>query len=199
MKSIKFFLISVLFVCSSSLLQGQAERGKFLLGGSSSLSIKVMKDKYMYGEESHEGGKETDIAFSPRGGYFLTDGLAAGFLIPLNINSYNYNSSNLTRTALAIAPFARYYFGKTVIRPFLQGSAGSGYLTYRDDSGKESGTMFLWEIDAGMAVFIRDNIALELEVGYSSVTTRQKDPGEFDPDTEITSGFGLSIGFSFIL
>lgn len=199
MKGIKFFLISVLLVCSSAALEGQAEKGRLLLGGSSSLSFKVMKDKYNFGEESHDGGKETDITFSPQAGYFLTDDLAAGILIPFNVNSYSYNSSKLTTTSLAFAPFARYYFLKSVFRPFLQASAGLGYLQYKDDSDKESGTMFLWEIDGGMAMFIRDNIALDIEVGYGSVSTRQKDTGDFVPDKEITSGFGISIGFSFIL
>jgi opacity protein-like surface antigen len=199
MKTIELFLISVLLVCSSIVLEGQPGKGKLLLGGSSSLSLTIMSDKFVFGEESNDGGKETEITFSPQAGYFLTDGLITGFLIPFNMNSYSYNDHTLTRTSVAFAPFARHYFGKSVFRPFLQGSAGLGYLKSKDDSGSESGTMFLWEVDGGMSIFIRNNIALDIEFGYSSSTLKVKDSDTFYPDKEINHGLGLSVGFSFIL
>jgi hypothetical protein len=199
MKTIKLLYIIALLICFSIVLEGQPGKGKLLIGGSSNFSLAMMNDKIFFGDESSDGGKNTILMFSPQAGYFVTDGLVAGFQIPVNLTSHSYNSSKLTRTSFSFAPLARYYFGESAFRPFLEASAGLGFLKYKVDSDSQSGNLFLWEIDAGMAMFIRDNIAVDLEFGYGSTTTRQKDTGTFDPDKEITSGFGLSIGFSFIL
>jgi hypothetical protein len=196
MKAIKPLLFVVLLFCASIVLQGQVGKGKLLLSGSSDFSLTVVSSKVVYDGDSDEGDNETSLNFSPQIGYFLTDGLAVGVQIPISVSSSGSGSDKYSTSTLAFAPFVRNYFGKTNLRPFVQGSAGIGSAGFKFGSDDESASLFLWEVGGGVAMFIKENISIDFVVGYVSSTMKFKDEDDFKV---VSNGVGFSIGFGIIL
>ena len=203
MKVFKLFLIAFLTLCYAN-LDAQTESGKFLLGGSSKLGFSSVKTKLSAEGESYDYSKTNTLNFNPQIGYFVIDGLAIGFEIPVTsqVEKFDFMGQKMTSKSLAyaIAPFARYYFGSQKVRPFLHGSAGVGSENYKyeedGDSDEDKYKIVLFSLGGGVGIFVNDNVSFDCGVFYSSMTRKFDNyMGSDVAVDEINSGFNFSVGF----
>jgi len=166
-KIILTFLLASIFIGSSA----QTEKGDWIVGGRVDLNT---------------GENSTHIGFSPSAGIFVINKFAVGgnFLIDYT------KSGDVKSTDFGIGPFLRYYFTDSKARPLLHASVN--YLSSKFKSPSTSTTNNGINILAagGLAVFINENVAIEVLAGYSR--TKYKD---FDG----SGGFNLGIGFQVYL
>ena len=192
------------FSCFTLLSYGQTEQGSVLLGGSSKLDITSMSSKIKMDGDSEDEGKSSNFEFSPQLGYFVSDGFALGVELPITSNSQtDEDNDKYTSTSLAFAPFARYYFGTGKAKPYLHGSVGFGSMNmkYKPNMGTSndsSGSLFLYQISGGIAVFLNEKLSLDFELGYTSATMKPKEDNSVNYRS-VTSGIGAGIGFVIFL
>lgn len=196
MKSLKAFV--AVFICVLIAYSAEAQtKGNLLVGGGSALNMSFMSDKIDFDGDLQDGGKTSNISFTPIIGYLFTNNLAAGIELPFAIQSYkDENDDKESITTMAIAPFVRYYFGASNVKPFLHGGIGIGNTKYKtDENGSESETVGLsvWQVGGGVAMFVNENISVDLGLSYGS-STQKFDEGAFDYK-ETSSGIGADIGF----
>jgi len=91
-----------------------------------------------------------------------------------------------------LLPFARLYFGKSNVKPFVQAGVGPGWQKWGYINDKETENLTDYEVDGGLAVFINRHISLDFILGYGSATAK------FDDWKTTAKGIGGEIGFSII-
>jgi hypothetical protein len=149
----------------------QTDKGDWLVGGR--IDLNTAKNS-------------THIGFTPNAGYFIINNLAVGGNFTLDYTK----SGNDKVTDFSVGPFARYYFTNAKARPLLLGSFGyiSQHLKGTGYSSDNNGFNFF--LGGGAAIFINDNVSIEMLAGYSH--TKYKG---FDG----SGGFNLGIGFQVYL
>jgi hypothetical protein len=132
------------------------------------------------------GDNITHIGFSPAAGIFVIDNFAIGANLLIDYNK----SGDVKATDFGVGPFLRYYFLKGMVKPLIHASVN--YLSSKYKSPAFSTTNNGSNILAagGVALFINENISVEILSGYSH--TKYKD---FDG----SGGFSLGIGFQVYL
>lgn len=204
MRNLKVISIGFVLLCFVVSLHGQTEQGKVLLGGETKLSFTSLNSKWKTDDNDGDIGKTTNLEFSPQIGFFVADGLALGVVIPIMYSSEKEEDDDkYSSTSLAFAPFLRYYFGTSNIKPYLHGEAGIGNITMKYEpsfgsSDDRSSGMFLYEIGGGLGIFLNDKVSLDIGVGYASVSIKRKEDNPRNYKS-ITSGFGLGIGIVVVL
>lgn len=159
--------------CSGIFIIGnaQTEKGDWLVGGRVDLNT---------------GENSSHIGFSPNAGLFVANNFAVGGNLLIDYNK----SGDVKSTDFGIGPFARYYFTTSKARPLVH--AAFSYLSTKikgpSTSITNNGSNFLGA--GGVAVFINENVSIEILAGYSH--TKYKD---FDG----SGGFNLGIGFQVYL
>lgn len=204
MKKIKFVLVFTLVICYAVSITAQTEKGNILLGGSSNLSLLNTKSKWKDDNDDGKIGNTFDFEFTPRAGYFIMDNLAIGLEFPISYSKYKDDNDNVDKeTTYAIAPFARYYLGANKIKPFFQAEIGfGGYKQQRDPANfpasEETYGLFLFQFNGGASFFINEKVALDLSLGYSYLSSKQK---EDNPDNykTIHKGIGFGVGVIVVL
>ncbi|TZF82295.1 hypothetical protein FW774_16555 [Pedobacter sp. BS3] len=131
--------------------------------------------------------KVFQISISPSGGYFFTDNLVVGAILPLALTDYGDGHT----FSYGITPFVRYYFpegANSGSRWFIEGAAGLS------DSSNSEGTntpaSLVTGAYVGYAHFVAKNIALEGKLGYN-YSKADVDAG--GNSSGIGLGFGLQI------
>ena len=168
MKKIIFItmLLSTWFI-----MNAQTESGDWIVGGR--LDVNTAENN-------------TRIGINPNAGIFVANNFAVGanFLIDYA------KSGDVKSTDFGIGPFLRYYFLNGTVKPLIH--ASFRYLSSKVKaptfSSTNNGSNFL--IAGGVALFINENVAIEMLSGYSR--TKYKD---FDG----SGGFNLGIGFQVYL
>lgn len=184
----------------------QIKKGSFLLGGSSNLSFTSIKSKVKTDSDSRDVNKTTNINFSPKIGYFVTDNLAFGLELPIAffLQKSDGSDEKYTSSSFAFSPFVRKYFGSSNIKPYLDGQIGFGTVEseftppslFGDSSSIESSRdIFLYEIEGGIGIFFNEKISLDLALGYAYSSTEIDD----DDIKRIVNGFGFGVGIIIIL
>lgn len=200
MKSIQKVLILLLSLAIITSVQAQTDAGKFMLGGSSQFGFGFGSSKYKYDGESESGPKSTAINFSPSIGYFAINNLSVGLRVELQYEKEKEGSDEMSSTMFVAAPFVRYYFGASKIKPFADVMAGFGSIKekYESEGYSEDGTnsIFILSGSFGVAFFLNDVVALDLMLGYVSTTTKNKD---MDDIKYVSSNVSFAVGFSIIL
>lgn len=166
----KIFLaifLSGIFITANA----QTDKGDWMVGGRIDINT---------------GDNSTHIGISPNGAYFILKNVGVGGNLMID---HNKSGSNKV-TDIGIGPFARYYFGSAKARPLVQ--AGFSFLSSKVKGPTFSSTntgsnIFL---GGGVAVFINDNVTIEIITGYSN--TKYK-------GFESSGGFRLGIGFQVYL
>lgn len=209
MKNIKTFTVALLLTLIVFTIEAQTDRGKILIGGSSSFSS--MLGIYNSKDDDGKGDADYDLTISlaPQVGFFVIKGLAVG--LQLNSEFYwdiadkSYDEATYMYTLDMISPFARYYFGSAKVKPYAQAAAGIGISTYKvnykdEDIDDESSSSFIYGIQGkgGIGIFLKENVALD--VGLSILWMSSKETKD-NPDNykELTTNIGLEVGFIFIL
>ena len=130
-------------------------------------------------------------SFTPAAGYFIANNLAVGLQLSVSSASEKENGDKYTETTTMLLPFARLYFGKSNVKPFVQAAVGPGWQKWGYDE-KETGNITGYELGGGLAVFINQSISLDFSLGYASATTK------LDDWKTTAKGIGGNIGFSII-
>lgn len=181
-------------------IKAQTEKGKFLLGGNTSLSISNVEGKM----EGSEPQKNTIVKLMPGISYFVADNFSVGIA-----GMYDYQSVNIGADVSLLTDF-RYYLSKSRVKPYLKINAG-----YRN--GNKQIASWQYEYDAsvhglvaggglGTAFFLSDNISLDVTGQYFFSKLNDLGDGYFDSSTNSSfkikttnQEFRLFVGLSFYL
>jgi outer membrane protein len=191
----KNLLLTTFLLLSAMLVDAQISRGTMMIGGS----VEFNSEKYKTEENGQTDTNVTSTSFtlSPEFGYFVVDNLALGAGIGLynTVSKNNAADSKNVNTGIAVTPFVRYYLGNV----FFHGQAGfgSGKNNYErpgfESEGKSSFTN--WNLGAGYAIFLNDNVAIEPTLGYQSSAVKYDGSDE----KSITGGLYLRVGIQVYL
>ncbi len=128
----------------------------------------------------------TTIEFSPNAGYFLFDNFALGAKL---VTSYD-ELGDLNVTSLGVGPFARYYFGKTNIKPFVAADCDFQNQKIKTSVGSSTENAFNFFLGGGAAFFINENVAVETILGYRHTKVNNE---------EGNGGLNLKVGFQIYI
>ena len=167
----KRILVTILLTAIFYSVNAQTEKGDWLVGGRVDLNT---------------AKSSSQIRFNPNAGAFVINNLAVGGNFAIDYAK----SGDVKTTSFGIGPFARYYFTTSNAKPLLHTS-----FNYISSKVKGPGTSitnngFNFIAAGGVALFMNQNVALEILAGYSH--TKYKD---FDG----SGGFSLGIGFQVYL
>ncbi|QHT68040.1 porin family protein [Rhodocytophaga rosea] len=191
----KKVLILLAVVLSFGAAKGQTEQGNFLLGGSFGASFNNRKVETPTSNPNQTvitETRSTGITFTPKVGFFITDGMAIGLDADINSTTSKNKDNNVKSTSsyFTVGPFARYYFP---VNLFIEGGAGIG-------SGKNAAyaetRVFKYSVGAGFAAFLNDNVALEPMVSYSGLNFTNSKNTDFKTRN---SGLQVSLGLQIYL
>jgi len=166
----RFFITMLLGFTILQCAHAQIEKGYNLLGGSGRIGL----DSDMF-----------SIYLSPDLGWFVKDRLAVGG----NLTFYVSDTENTANFNLSFGPFTRSYFGNARTKVFAYGGLGitSDTYSYNYNGTKEKDSDFdmYFDLRAGIAFFITDQVALEAALVYQSYSIID----------EYSGSFGISAGF----
>lgn len=164
------FIVSFCITLCSVLTFGQTEQRDWLVGGNFALNT----------------SRNTTISLTPAAGYFFLNNFAAGGTFQL---SYNKTGDNKT-TVFGFGPFARYYFGKKDLKPFIATEYifTSNKFDNPNFSSTVNGADFF--IGPGLAAFVNEHVAIETIVGYVNSKVS---------DVPSDGGVAVRIGFQIYL
>jgi len=170
MKQITLFLI--FFFCGQFLF-AQTMKGDALIGGTANFGSQFIQDS-------------DDVFFinlNPNYGKFVADNLAIGGKLGLGFAKLDDNSN----TNFSFLPFGRYYFGEPeVIRFYADVGMGLVLLNSKNNFGSNSENAFQFQLGAGAAYFIADNVSLDFLIAFNNVG------GDID-DKRLSFNFGFQI------
>lgn len=195
MKICKIVFTGIILLTACTVVRAQTEKGKFLLGGGSTLSFNTSNAKWEGDDESY---KSSNIDFAPRFGYFIADNLAVGLELPV----WHYWSDNDKSTSIYCGPFLKYYFGQNRFRPYLSGATEFGKdkseYTYSDGDVSESTVRsFRYSVGGGLGLFISEHTAIDLGIVYIHEDSRDKYEDEPTMKGQ-QKGLDIEVGFVFL-
>jgi outer membrane protein len=162
----------VLVWITSVAVLAQTEKGRWMVG----LSVGSLT----YQEQPSTNYKAFSISLSPSAGYFVINNLLVGTGLPLSLSTSKTDNPGLpiksTSTGIGLAPFVRYYFGESKLKPYvgISYSYSQNKYTYKTLLGDVSGTGHTTFIvpGVGLAYFINRNVALNASLNYTIQTTQ---------------------------
>ena len=202
----KIQLIFLLLFVSGT-FYGQTEKGKFVLGGDTSISFNSEKTKFKADNIESDQSESSTLSFLPGAAYFVIDNLATGLQLQVSSTKRTFNVGTeedviFKTTTLQASPFLRYYFTKGNIKPYLQGSVGVGNSKdtreNTSNEGETKNSLFSYGVDGGVAIFLNSYIAINLGVGYSSVQLKEKENNNNNA-RNISKVIGAGVGFNIFL
>lgn len=218
MKKIKTLIIALL-VANFSLLNAQTDKGRVLIGASSTFNLAGNSSGLMtlsYSTTKYSPGafgiteSRTDRSFSlnlsPKLGYFVMDNLAIGFDwnfgYSSNIEVENKDKSN--QRALSAGPFIRYYVHTSKVLPYLELNGAIGMMNsefdYNDNTiiadSELKSSITSFTAGLGLAIPLGSRSMFDLFGGYSSITI--KDDAILN-GTSVYDGVGLRFGLTVMI
>ncbi len=205
-------LIAVLCVLVFSDMQAQVNKGRSLIGVSTSFSyfnlgsdilnfgVTSSRDKGNSSVNSDLGSDRIiTLNLMPRYGYFIADNFALGINLCLASSSEKPDKeTRYNMTSFGAGPFLRYYFPGSKILPFIEasslfGSVSNKYTAASYENSSSSSTRSLGG-GIGMAVKIGEKVTFDMMAGYNSTSVKAK---ENNPDNirTVQGTFGLRFGF----
>lgn len=165
--------VLLMLVCCTGWLasQAQVEKADWLVGGSLNINT----------------SSNTTISLTPSAGYFFANRFAAGGIFNVSYSKTGEDKN----TVIGIGPFARYYFGKGNLKPFLAteflfGSSKS--QIGNEASSTSNGHNFF--LGGGLAAFVNEHVAIETQAGYTNT--------KYSGSTS-DNGLAIRIGFQIYL
>ncbi len=200
MKNLFVISIATLAIGASLQTSAQTEEGNILVAGKSNFQALSSSNSWKSDVDKGVDTKIIQLNFTPTVGYFVIDNLAIGVMFSMYYSSENEDDgSEKTNTLTVLMPFARYYFGAEVIRPFVELAAGLGNQKTYYNSVNESfdfdsyASVKTGQMSGGIDFFLNDNVALELGLGYAYSSYKPKDDND-NNYRSITKGLGLKAG-----
>jgi outer membrane protein len=185
---ITFFMTAVL---TAGLAQF-TDQGTILLGGSTSASINFITEKSKVGGSTSTDGKVTSFSLEPTVGYFVMDALAIGAGLNLSTSSFkpDGSGSKSKSSTILLSPFARYYFDKFYAQGTFQVGSQNTEFTSGSVTIDNKGALSGWSLAGGYAIFLNESVTLEPQVGYGSLSYKDKDTDE----KSISAGLFVRLG-----
>ena len=192
------FLVAVL-IGTARTTNAQTEKGKILLGGQSSLEFTSFSSKWKTDNNSGDNGKIRYLDIIPQVGYFIANNLAVGLEIPYSFSKEIDEDNSYTTYSFSVVPFARYYFGKAKLKPYLHGGIGPGWgknksVIFKSPDIEVSTNLLAYELGGGLGIFINEHVSLDLGLGYASASSKWVDPNTNTNWQNTVSGIGANIG-----
>jgi len=180
-----------LLVISIGFMNAQINKGGFKVGLSSDIfdlgytNMKINSDS-----GSEVSNKHFNFNLAPKVSYFVIDKLEVGLDINFGLMMTYYDEDSFNRTTTINAgPFVRYYIPTSKVLPFLElgGAFGSqGSFTAVNYGG-----------GIGLAVPLGERVLADILARYHSQSLKDRDSST--GMAIITGGFGLNLGFAFLL
>lgn len=180
-----------LLVISIGFMNAQINKGGFKVGLSSDIfDLGYTNIKYNSDAGSEYNAKHFNFNLAPKVSYFVIDKLEVGLDINFGLMMIYYDEDSFNRTTTINAgPFVRYYIPTSKVLPFLElggafGSQGS-FTTLNYGGG------------IGLAVPLGERVLADILARYHGQSQKERDSST--GLTIITEGFGLNLGFAFLL
>lgn len=200
------------------MLNAQIEKGKVLIGVSSTLSLagtgtgtdlmylsysSVKHKNDADGFEESDPNKMTNINLLPKVGYFAIDNLAVGF--DLNIaysTEKDGNDDKDSQTLFSVGPFVRYYIptSKALVLFEINSSFGSisSKNEYGDHTYENNTSVMSFGGGIRLSIPFGEKVNFEALAGYNSLTVKDKEDND-NNDRSVIGSLGLKIGFTIFL
>jgi len=174
-KFLKGFLVATIISClSMASMDAQMKKGDFILGADIGSGFVPKASEGLFGLNfGLDEGAGFNVGISPRAGYFVSDRVLLGSTVNLGYNkSPEINGQAVETTIYGIQGLFRYYFRPADLAVddapkkgifFLETNAG---LNGFNVSGRNPQTGVVVGFGPGYALFISDNVALELTGKY---------------------------------
>ncbi|WP_136468542.1 porin family protein [Flagellimonas onchidii] len=211
---LRFLLIVFLFITSYNPLFSQIEKGKFLIGITSTVSNTGLTQLGFQSEKRKGDGFESEsektfsVNLSPKFGMFFWDNLTVGVeghLSILSVKKDSFSGDDINGSIFMGGPFARYYYGHKNVRPFAEVSALLGRSKFKFDDPNPDGfdstinsNISSFGGGIGLAAQLGNKISFDTVLVYNSFTDKNTDDNPANERT-ITSGVQLKVGFSLYL
>ncbi|MEK7256518.1 MAG: hypothetical protein AAB316_17315 [Bacteroidota bacterium] len=172
------------FLTTVQVLQGQMQKGDWLINGKWSIQHDVSPADY---------NPNFSTSFQPQAGYFLFNGVAVGSEF---ITQLEKTPRFSTETTLGALPFVRVYLDNRRIHSFLQIDGGWAWTHrhYREEfllPDRSSRASFL-NLRLGAGIFLSKNVAFETRLDYNAIYKRKSIGYTASDNIGMTIGFGLS-------
>lgn len=212
MKKTSLIITAFCILAVSVSAQPQLEKGKLLVGVSSTMKVGGSEGSELLGfafsTTSYKEGSEPAEAyykyfsynFLPQVGYFIMDNLAAG--LEVIISGYSEKEiddpdDHWKESTIGVGPFVRYYYPLEKIYPFAEAEILFG--SYSGSWYDEKAGMMLFGLSVGAAIPLGDLVTFDALIGYSRAAYSYKEQVEMDPYKEICGGIGIKMGFCIYL
>lgn len=159
----------LLVTASLSLAAAQTEKGRWTVG------TQVGSLTYLDQGTSHY--KSFSASLTPLAGYFIANGLLLGTGVPLSFSRQTSSglTNKYTTSGIGLSPFVRYYFGPSVLKPYvgLSYSYVRNNSNYKTQLGDVSGKGYSSSLTptVGITYFLNRNVALNAGLNYTILTS----------------------------
>lgn len=191
----KITLLFAILAAGTYVATAQTEKGKIIISGQSNLNFSSVNTKIYYDKEKvGDFGRTTSINLTAGAGYFVIDNLAIGLDAGLNFAQYKEEGEDAEKsTTISLIPGLTYYFPlEGQVKPYINAGAGYSFNSSGNtDDDKASG--LLYGGNAGVAVFLKDNLSIDLGVGYTQAILKSKSDRKMEART---GGVAAVAGFS---
>ena len=218
----KILIAAILLTAGAMVVNAQFEKGSFMVGVSSTLSLissgtgpggqimtlgfsNVTYTEEYDGIENSYDSKASHINFTPRGGYFIIDNLAAG--IGINLSRFvttedGDGTYTDTQTLMAIEPFVRYYFPLSSIAPFCEIKGALGSLKDKSEYGGNDPFEYKHKLNSlgagiGASFPIGMNASFDVIAGYNLINTKYEE--DIYIERSKIGTFGIEFGFKIFI
>ena len=193
----KKHFLSLAFVVFTLPTFAQLEKGTWMLGGTASL--RAFEETFT-GNNFKKVENKLNFKIAPNVSYFFADKFNVGLRTAYESSQTYFivGSASNRLHSISIGSFARYYL-LNIEKPFnilLDASYQLGYnwwVSPVDNTGfYNNNKSNNFEISVGPVIFLTDNVALELSLGYIYQSGIRK-----DYSATINNGFNTGVGFQF--
>lgn len=191
----KTILIGMLIILASS-IYAQTEQGSFMVSGSSSMLFNSGEVKHKYdGKTQGKGQTVNTFQVTPSIVYFIANNFGVGLTGAINNVKTKEGKYELSVNSLSFGAGIVYIIPtNSIIKPILQGYLGFEGMNINSDDDERAYSGLNIGISGGAAIFILDNVSLNLGLSYnsSSLVNDDDDKGKLDK-----SNMTGNVGFSF--
>ena len=195
----KLLFLAAVAVFGMSTMNAQTDKGTWLFGASAGLSFSSSTTTPEFDGEEVDGDTTlSNFSITPSANYFVIDNLAVGLNLSFSSSKtkvdFDGNESEVKNSTFSVIPSAIYFFGESSTKPYLTAGAGLISSGGEEDTTKFSGLAI--NAGGGVAIFLNDNVAVNLGVTYLRSSLSNKENSDFKNKSNT---FGLGAGFNIFI
>jgi hypothetical protein len=209
-------IIAILCILALSSAEAQVNKGRILLGVSTSFNYSnygsdlmslgfttIKQNGNLLDPSDGDSYKITTFNFLPKFGYLIVNNLAIGLNACISTASQKLTPNDRYRmTSFGLGPFVRYYIPCNKVLPFLEINSEFGSVIVKNVNSSYTSTshtsMSSFGAGAGMAARLGEKVTFDIMAGYNSMIEKAK---EYNPnnDKTVQGTFGVKFGFVILL